>query len=52
MSIIKDIKNIYDNIPKPEPKVQPVTPINDDLMKSVAEKLNKQPLVAPNINRK
>lgn len=52
MSIIKDIKDIYNNIQKPEPKVQPVSAINDDLMKSVTEKLNKQPLVAPNINRK
>ena len=52
MSILNDIKNIYSNIPKQEPKVQPVAPVNNDLMDKAINNLNKQPVVAPNINRK
>ena len=52
MSILSDIKNIYSNIPKQEPKVQAVAPVNNDLMDKAINNLNKQPVVAPNINRK
>jgi len=52
MSIIKDIKDIYSNIQKPEPQVQQVSTTDPTLMNQVVEKLNKQPKVAPNINRK
>ena len=52
MSIIKDIRQIYSEIPKTEPKVQQTTPVNTELMGKVIDSLNKQPQVAPNINRK
>ena len=52
MSIIKDIRNIYSDMKKPEPQVQPVSPVNQELMDKTINSLNKQPQIAPNINRK
>jgi hypothetical protein len=52
MSILSDLKDIYSSLPKQQPPTQPITPIDPDLMSSVIDTLNKQPIVAPNINRK
>ena len=52
MSFLKDIKNIYNELPKTEPQVQPIAPVNQELMSKVNDSLNKQPQIAPNINRK
>lgn len=52
MSIIKDFKTIYNNIPNQEPPKQPVVPLNPELLDRTIDHLNKQPIVAPNITRK
>jgi len=49
MSILTDIKNIYNNIPKQEEKKYEVTPMNQELLNKTMEHLEKKPLVAPNI---
>ena len=51
MSIIKDFRNLYPNLPKQEPQ-EPIIPVNKELMDRAVDNLNKQPLVAPNICRK
>lgn len=51
MSIIKDFRNLYPNLPKQEPQ-EPVIPVNKELMDRAVDNLSKQPLVAPNICRK
>jgi hypothetical protein len=52
MSIIKDFRGIYNNIPNQEPPKQPVTSSNPELLDRAVEHLSKQPIVAPNIARK
>jgi hypothetical protein len=52
MSILSDIRNIYNNIPKQEEKKYEATPMNQELLDKTMEHLNKNPLVAPNISKK
>ena len=52
MSILNSIKDVYNSIPKQEPVVQVVTPVNPELMGKTLDHLNQQPQIAPNITRK
>lgn len=52
MSILSDIRNIYNNIPKQEEKKYEATPINQELLDKTMDHLGKKPLVAPNISKK
>ena len=52
MSILNSIKDVYSSIPKQEPVVQVVTPMNPELLGKTLEHLNQQPQIAPNITRK
>lgn len=49
MSIIKDIRNIYNEIPKQEPVQQPITPVNTELMDKIVDQLNQKPQIAPEV---
>jgi hypothetical protein len=50
MSIIKNTRNIYNNISTPEPAKSPVIPVNQELLDKVVSDLNKKPQIAPKIN--
>jgi hypothetical protein len=52
MSILNSIKDVYSSIPKQEPVVQVVTPMDPELLGKTLEHLNQQPQIAPNITRK
>lgn len=52
MSILNSIKDVYNSIPKHEPVVRVVTPMDPDLLGKTLEHLNQQPQIAPNITRK
>ena len=52
MSILNSIKDVYSSIPKSEPVVRVVTPMDPDLLGKTLEHLNQQPQIAPNITRK
>lgn len=52
MSILNSIKDVYSSIPKQEPVVQVVTPMNPELLGKTLDHLNQQPQIAPNITRK
>lgn len=52
MSILSNIKDIYNSIPKQEPVKQVITPLDPDLLGKTLDHLNQQPQIAPNITRK
>ena len=52
MSILNSIKDVYNSIPKQEPVVQTVNPMDPDLLGKTLDHLSQQPQIAPNINRK
>ena len=52
MSILNSIKDVYSSIPKSEPVVRVVTPMNSELLGKTLDHLNQQPQIAPNITRK
>lgn len=52
MSILNSIKDVYNSIPKQEPVVQVITPVNPELMGKTLDHLNQKPQIAPNITRK
>jgi hypothetical protein len=49
MSTIKNTRDIYNNIPKPEPPKNTITPPNTELLDKVVNNLNKNPQIAPKI---
>ena len=49
MSIIKDIRNIYKEMPKQQPVQQPITPVNIELMDKIVGKLNQKPQIVPEV---
>jgi hypothetical protein len=52
MSILNSIKDVYNSIPKSEPVVRVVTPMDPELLGKTLDHLNQQPQIAPNITRK
>lgn len=46
---IKNTRDIYKDIIKPEPPKNPVTPLNTELVTKVVDNLNKAPQIAPHI---
>lgn len=52
MSILNSIKDTYNSIPKQEPVVQVITPLDPELLGKTMDHLNQQPQIAPNVTRK
>lgn len=52
MSIIKDIRAIYNDMPKQQTPTTETVPMNPELLSKTIEHLTKQPVVAPNIAKK
>lgn len=49
MPTIKSTREIYSNIPKQEPKVQELKPLDPSLLNKVVDNLNKNPVIAPKV---
>lgn len=49
MSIINDIRNVYNKIPKQDPPKTSPEPPNEDLMKQTVDHLNKTPEFTPKV---